>query len=207
MSSANETPTAAETPNQVASSLTASETAPIDRDTTAPKPLRASRSRFLLVVAALMTTIAATMAIGAAGFTHSIDKQQQERHHVAEQAATDWLRLLLTIPNDPRTGNAQMEQMKRGTADPLRSRFEDTMSAYFQDYAPRADRPPLQITSVSLLVEAGTVKQARQPDPAATPILLTTTADSARSHGGHGFWADVVEQNGQYLIADFGATS
>lgn len=207
MSSANETQAGAETREHLAGSDAEPEAAAAPGDLVAAAPADgSSRTGWIVVVVALAVTIAATLAIIGAGLTQGADQRQQEHHRAAQQAAAEWLTLLLTLPNDPRAGNAQMEQMKRTAADPLRSRFEDSMSVYFQDYAPWADRAPLQITSVSLL-DAGTLTEAHQPNPMSTTVLLTTTADPVRSHGGHGFWADVVNQGGQYLVADFGPVS
>jgi hypothetical protein len=64
--------------------------------------------------------------------------------------------------------------------------------------------PPLHVTSVSIL-QSGTAGADHHASGSVTTVLLTTNADATRRDRGHGFWADVINNDGQLLIADFGA--
>lgn len=170
--------------------------------TAPPIALSQARRRSFTVIVLVSVVFVATAAVWFFGARHALQQRNLMPSTELSKAAFDWVEMLITIPDDPLTGNAQMEEMKRHTADPLNSWFEDTMGTYFQDYGPWSEQP-LQVTSVSLL-EAGTITNGHHTDPSSTTVLVTTTARGQLDRG-HGFWADVVNGDGQYLIADFGA--
>jgi hypothetical protein len=162
----------------------------------------ARRRPLTIVVSVLVVALSAAAAVWFLGARHALQQQNLVAGTEISKAAFDWVELLITIPDDPLTGNAQMEEMKRHTADPLNSRFEDTMGPYFQDYAPWSEQP-LEITSVSML-EAGATTDANHTAPSGTTLLVTTTARDQVDRG-HGFWVEIIDRDGQYLVADFGA--
>jgi hypothetical protein len=145
----------------------------------------------------------ATIALGIAAVQPADHQRNTDEQSALRKAALDWVELLLTIRGDPLKGNTQMEEMKRRTTDPLQSRFEDSMSPYFQDFAPWSAKP-LQITSISRLQAASF--GGEQPPPSASTFLLTTTAGPMQRDRGYGFWVNVVDHDGHYLIAGFRAT-
>lgn len=161
-----------------------------------------ARRRPLTIVVSVLVVATSAAAVWFLGARHALQQQNLVAGTEISKAAFDWVELLITIPDDPLTGNAQMEVMKRHSVDPLNSRFEDTMGPYLQDYAPWSAQP-LQITSVSML-EAGTTSDAKHTDPSGTTLLVTTTARDQLDRG-HGFWVEITDRDGQYLVADFGA--
>lgn len=158
--------------------------------------------RTVLVIGSLVVIVAATLGVGV-GALATPDRRGADDQAALGKAAADWVALLLTIPEDPLAGNAQMEEMKRRTADPLHSRFEPAMARYFQDFALLTDPPP-HVTSVSLL-QAGAVGTDPPSDPSTTVLLVTTSIDAAHRDRGYGFRVDVIARGGQYFIADFRA--
>jgi hypothetical protein len=127
----------------------------------------------------------ATIALGIAAVQPADHQRNTDEQSALRKAALDWVELLLTIRGDPLKGNTQMEEMKRRTTDPLQSRFEDSMSPYFQDFAPWSAKP-LQITSINgcKLHPSAASNHHRRPRRSYSPLPLALCSETAATASG-----------------------
>lgn len=163
---------------------------------------RLMQRRPVAIALSLTVIVATTFATCFVAADHARDNRRDQDRAAMAKAVSDWVELLLTIPDDPRAGDAQMEEMKRRTANPLQSRFEDTIAPYFRDYALWGG-PPFSVTSVGLFAGSPGLDAAAVDSTAR--FLVTISAGPARPGRGYGFWTDVTGTGGHYLITDFGA--
>ena len=147
-------------------------------------------------------TVLAVVAVAIIGLGHISRQRAVDREMAKTNAAWDFMELVFSI-GDNKAADTKMEQLKIRTADPLHADFENRMAPLFDDFAQFGGGGALHVTSAAFLT-GGSPKQAADAVPGAAAVLITASARQPRAGRGNSFWIDVIERDGEFLIADLG---